>query len=598
MDKTMSTVIDLKLGMKGGGFLLEEILPEETFAPEDFSEEQKMIAQTVEDFMDQEVLPLVPRIEEKELQCTIDLLRKAGELGLCGVEVPEKYGGLGLDKTSAMLVVEKMTKYGSFAVSFGGHTGIGTLPIVYFGNEEQKKKYLPKFVTAEWISSYALTEPGSGSDALAAKTTAVLSADGKEYILNGTKMWITNAGFADVFITFAKVDGDKFTGFIIEKGFPGVSTGAEEKKMGIRGSSTRILILEDARIPVENVLGEIGKGHQIAFNILNIGRFKLGAACVGGSINCIHHSVKYANERHQFGKAIGSFGAIKHKLAQMAVLTYVGESMVYRTAGLLDAALSRIDIENPKEALKAMEEYAIECATIKVLSSEYLDYVVDESVQIYGGYGYSQEYPAEMAYRDSRINRIFEGTNEINRLLIPGMLLKRAMKGQLPLLSAAQKLQDELLGFPGMDESEESLLARERKIVQSIKKVALLTAGIAVQKYMMQLEEQQEILCNISDIVMIAWATESTLLRTEKMIASRGEEGARDYICMTQVCCNDAIQKVETHAKEILAAVSEGDMLRTNLAALKRFLKFQPLNTIALRQQIADVMLSANKYPF
>jgi Acyl-CoA dehydrogenase, C-terminal domain len=346
------------------------------------------------------------------------------------------------------------------------------------------------------------------------------------------------------------------------------------------------------------VLGEIGKGHQIAFNILNIGRFKLGAACVGGSINCIHHSVKYANERHQFGKAIGSFGAIKHKLAQMAVLTYVGESMVYRTAGLLDAALSRIDIENPKEALKAMEEYAIECATIKVLSSEYLDYVVDESVQIYGGYGYSQEYPAEMAYRDSRINRIFEGTNEINRLLIPGMLLKRAMKGQLPLLSAAQKLQDELLGFPGMDESEESLLARERKIVQSIKKVALLTAGIAVQKYMMQLEEQQEILCNISDIVMIAWATESTLLRTEKMIASRGEEGARDYICMTQVCCNDAIQKVETHAKEILAAVSEGDMLRTNLAALKRFLKFQPLNTIALRQQIADVMLSANKYPF
>ena len=595
----MSTVIEeIKLGMKGGGFLLEPIQPEETFAPEDFSEEQQMIAQTVEDFMDQEVLPLVSRIEEKELQCTVDLLRKAGELGLCGVEVPEKYGGLGLDKTSAMLVVEKMTKYASFAVSFGGHTGIGTLPIVYFGNDDQKKKYLPKFVTGEWISSYALTEPGSGSDALAAKTTAILSPDGKEYILNGTKMWITNAGFADVFITFAKVDGDKFSGFIIEKSFPGVSTGAEERKMGIRGSSTRVLILEDARVPVENLLGEIGKGHQIAFNILNIGRFKLGAACVGGAKNCIHHSVKYANERHQFGRPIGSFGAIKHKLAQMAVVTFAGESMVYRTAGLLDAALSRVDLENPKEALKAMEEYAIECATIKVLTSEYLDYVVDESVQIYGGYGYSQEYPAEMAYRDSRINRIFEGTNEINRLLIPGMLLKRAMKGQLPLLSAAQKLQDELLGFPSMEDGEEKLFSREQKIVEGIKKIALLTAGLAVQKYMMQLEEHQEILCHISDIVMIAWAAESALLRTQKLLASQGEEKARDYIKMTQIYCNDAVSAVENHAKEILAAVSDGDMLRTNLAALKRFLKFQPLNTIVLRQEIADVMLNAGKYPF
>jgi alkylation response protein AidB-like acyl-CoA dehydrogenase len=552
----------------------------------------------VEDFMDQEVLPLIPRIEEKELQFTVDLLRKAGELGLCGVEVPEKYGGLGLDKTSAMLVVEKMTKYASFAVSFGGHTGIGTLPIVYFGNEEQKKKYLPKFVTAEWISSYALTEPGSGSDALAAKTTATLSADGKEYILNGTKMWITNAGFADVFITFAKIDGDKFSCFIIEKGFPGVSTGAEEKKMGIRGSSTRVLILEDARVPAENLLGEIGKGHQIAFNILNIGRFKLGAACVGGSMNCIHHTVKYANERHQFGRPIGSFGAIKHKLAQMATLTYVGESMVYRTAGLLDAALARVDLDNPKEALKAMEEYAIECATIKVLTSEYLDYVVDESVQIYGGYGYSQEYPAEIAYRDARINRIFEGTNEINRLLIPGMLLKRAMKGQLPLLQAAEKLQEELLALPSMEEVEDSLFSREQAIVKNLKKIALMTAGIAVQKYMMQIEEQQEILCHISDIVMVAWGAESALLRTQKLVASQGEAKARDYISMTRVYCNDAVSLAENHAKEILAAVSEGDMLRTNLAALRRFVKFPPLNTIELRQQIADTMLNAGKYPY
>ena len=595
----MSGVMEaIKLGMKGGGFLLEDIEAEATFAPEDFSEEQRMIAQTVEDFMDQEVLPVVPRIEQKDLQVTVDLLRKAGELGLLGVEVPEKYSGLGLDKTSAMLVVDKMTKYASFAVSFGGHVGIGTLPIVYFGNEEQKKKYLPKFVTAEWISSYALTEPGSGSDALAAKTTAVLSPDGKEYILNGTKMWITNAGFADVFITFAKIDGDKFSGFIIEKGFPGVSTGSEEKKMGIRGSSTRVLILEDARVPAENLLGEIGKGHQIAFNILNIGRFKLGAACVGGAKNCINHTVKYANERHQFGRPIGSFGAIKYKLAQMAVLTFVGESMVYRTAGLLDAALARVDVDNPKEALKAMEEYAIECAIIKVLASEHLDYVVDEGVQIFGGYGYSEEYPVEMAYRDARINRIFEGTNEINRLLIPGMLLKRAMKGQLPLLAAAQKLQDDLLAFPSMEEEEETLFSREKKIIQNIKKVALLTAGLAVQKYMMQLEEQQEILCHISDIVMMAYAGESALLRAQKLHGSQGEQKAADYIAMTKLYCNDAIGKVEHHAKEILAAVSEGDMLRTNLAAMKRFLKFQPLNTIPLRQEIADVMLKTGKYPF
>jgi alkylation response protein AidB-like acyl-CoA dehydrogenase len=595
MSRVMETI---KLGMKGGGFLLEDIAPDQTFAPEDFSEEQQMIAQTVEDFMDQEVLPVIPRIEQKELQVTTDLLRKAGELGLLGVEVPEKYGGLGLDKTSAMLVVEKMTKYASFAVSFGGHVGIGTLPIVYFGNEDQKKKYLPKFVTAEWISSYALTEPGSGSDALAAKTTAVLSSDGKEYILNGTKMWITNAGFADVFITFAKINGDQFSGFIIEKGFPGVSTGAEERKMGIRGSSTRALILEEARVPAENLLGEIGKGHKIAFNILNIGRFKLGAACVGGAKNCIHHSVKYANERHQFGRPIGSFGAIKHKLAQMAVLTFVGESMVYRTAGLLDAALSRVDVENPKEALKAMEEYAIECATIKVLASEHLDYVVDEGVQIFGGYGYSEEYPVEMAYRDSRINRIFEGTNEINRLLIPGMLLKRAMKGQLPLLAAAQKLQDELLSFPSIEEEEETVFSREQKIVRSIKKIALMTAGLAAQKYMTQLEEQQEILCHISDIVMIAWAAESVLLRSQKFLASQGDAKASDFIRITQIYCNDAVGQVEHHAKEILAAISEGDLLRTNLAALKRFLKFTPINTIPLRQELADVMLNAGKYPF
>ena len=589
---------ETKLAQKGGGFLLEDIDPSEVFTPEDFSEEQRMIAQTVDDFMINEVLPQKDRIEHGDLPVTVELLRKAAELGLCGIEVPEKYGGLGLDKISAMLVAEKMTRYGSFAVSYGGHTGIGSLPIVYFGTEEQKKKYLPKLVTAELLSSYALTEPWSGSDALAARATAVLSPDGKEWILNGTKMWITNAGFADIFITFAKVDGDKFSAFIIEKDFPGVSTGAEEKKMGIKGSSTRVLILEDARVPVENLLGEIGKGHQIAFNILNIGRFKLGAAALGGAKNCMEYAVRYANEREQFGRPISTFGAIKHKLAEMMIRTFVGDSMVYRTAGLLDAALAKVNVEDPHQALKAMEEYAVECATIKVLGSEFLDYVVDEAVQIYGGLGYSQEYPVEMAYRDSRINRIFEGTNEINRLLITGMLLKRAMKGQLPLFTAAKQLQDELLSSSGMEEEADGLLARELKIVRNMKKIALLTAGLAVQKYMSAIEEQQEILSGISDIVMETFAGESALARTLKIAAAQGEEKARNYILMTRVYLNDALNRVESHAKEVLAAVAEGDELRTHLAALRRFLKTVPVNTIELRQQLADVVREAGKYPY
>lgn len=593
----MSTVADLKLGTKGGGFLLEECEVSDIYTPEDFSDEQKMIADTVDEFMINEVLPKVEQMEQKDLQVTIDLLRKAADLGLCGVEVPEKFGGLGLDKCSAMLVAERMTRYGSFAVSYGGHTGIGTLPIVYFGNEDQKKKYLPRLVSGELLSSYALTEPHSGSDALAAKTTAILSADGKEYVLNGTKMWITNAGFADLFITFAKIDGDKFSCFIIEKGFPGVSTGAEEKKMGINGSSTRTLILEDARVPADNLLGEIGKGHKIAFNILNIGRFKLGAACVGGSKNIITYSVKYANERTQFGKTIGSFGAIKHKLGEMAIRTFVGESMVYRTAGLLDAALARVNADHPQDALKTMEEYAIECAAIKVLGSEFLDYVADEGVQIFGGYGYSREYPVEMPYRDSRINRIFEGTNEINRLLILGMLMKRAMKGELPLLAAAQKLQDDLLGFPAIEEEEDRPFAREEKVVKNMKKIALMTAGLAVQKYMMALEEQQEVMGHISDIVMETWASESALLRAKKITAAAGARSEL-YSAMASCYINDAAGRVEQHAKDVLAAVSEGDMLRTNMAALRRFLKIAPLNTIEIRRKVADTMLEANKYPF
>lgn len=595
----MSTVVsELKTAMKGGGFLIDDIVPEDMFTPEDFSEEQKMIAQTTEDFMVGEVLPQRDRMENHELQATVDLLRKAAELGLCGVEVPEKYGGMGLDKACAMLVAEKMTKYGSFAVSYGGHTGIGTLPIVYFGTEEQKKKYLPRLVSGELLSAYALTEPWSGSDALAARAKAVLSPDGKEYVINGTKFWITNAGFADVFITFAKIDGDKFSCFIIEKTFPGVKTGAEERKMGIKGSSTRALILEDARVPAENLLGEIGKGHKIAFNILNIGRFKLGAACVGGSKNIISDTVKYANERQQFGRAIGTFGAIKHKLAEMAIRTFVGESMVYRTAGLLDGALAHVNVDDPRQALKAMEEYAIECAIIKVMASEFLDYVVDEAVQTFGGYGYSAEYPVEMPYRDSRVNRIFEGTNEINRLLTTGTLLKRAMKGELPLLAHAQKLMDEVLGFSGMEEEEDTLFSRELKIVKNMKKMALLTAGLAVQKYLAAIDEEQEVMGSISDIVMEAYAGESALARTMKLVQKHGEEKARNHILITKCYLNDAISRCELHAKDVLANVSEGDMLRTNLAALRRFVKFLPLNTIEMRKKIAETMLEANKYAF
>jgi alkylation response protein AidB-like acyl-CoA dehydrogenase len=595
----MSTLAEsVKLRRKGGGFLIEEITPELVFTPEDFSDEQKMIAKMTEEFMINEVLPLVERMEKQDHTATVEALRKAAELGLCGIEVSEKYGGLGLDKASAMLVAEKLTRYASFAVSYGGHTGIGTLPIVYFGTEDQKTKYLPRLVSAELLSAYALTEPWSGSDALAARAKAVLSPDGKEYILNGTKRWITNAGFADVFITFAKIDGDKFSCFIIEKNFPGVSTGAEEKKMGIKGSSTRELILEDARVPAENLLGEIGKGHKIAFNILNIGRFKLGAACIGGAKNCIEESVRYANERQQFGRSIGSFGAIKHKLAEMAIRTFVGETIVYRTAGLLDGALAEVDVNDPQQALKAMEEYAVECATIKVLSTEYLDYVVDEAVQIFGGYGYSQEYPVERPYRDSRINRIFEGTNEINRLLIVGMLLKRAMSGELALLPAAQKLQDELLEIPETEEEADSPFSREKKAVRNIKKVALLTAALAVQKYSNQLEEEQEVVTHISDIVMEAYAAESALLRSQKLYATNGEEKAGPYVWMAGTYINDAMNRAELHARDILAAVSEGDSLRTNLAALRRFLKVVPINTIDLRRKVADVMLSANKYPF
>ena len=592
----MTAVAEQKQLIIGGSFLIEERTPEEVFTPEDFTEEQRMIAETTRQFVDNEVRPRIPELEKHDWKLSRELLKKAADLGLLGANIPEEYGGLGLDQTSGVLIAENIGRASAFGVTLGAQVGIGTLPIVYFGTEEAKQKYLPKIATGEIVTAYALTEAGSGSDALAAKATARLSEDGKHYILNGEKMWITNAGFADIFVVFAKVDGDKFSGFVIENG-EGVSTGGEEHKMGIKGSSTRALILSDVKTPVENLLGEVGKGAKIAFNILNIGRFKLGASVNGGMKLAIYESVRYANERHQFGKPISSFGAIKAKLAEMAIRTWVGEAMNYRVVGLIESAIG--DTKDPEAKLRAIEEYAAECSIIKVALSEYCDYVVDEMVQIYGGYGYSADYPAERAYRDSRINRIFEGTNEINRMLIPGMLMKRAMSGKLALLPAAQGLMEEVLSpsIPGFDD-DEGLLATELKLARNAKKVALMMLGTAAQKYMMALSEQQEILMGIADIIMDAFAMESAILRAQKLAAAQGEEAAARYLDMTQVFCNDACLRIETRAKSTVAAMSEGDELRTLLAALRRFTKNTPMNTVAARQRIADVLIKANRYVY
>ena len=593
----MAAVVEEKQIIKGGSFLIEERTPEQVFTPEDFTEEHRMIAETTRQFMDNEVAPRIDELEKHDWKLARELVVKGAELGLISVTVPEEYGGLGLDQTSGALVGENLGRVASFATTMGAQGGIGLLPILYYGTEEAKQKYIPRIVTGELVTAYALTEAGSGSDALAAKATARLSEDGTHYVLNGEKMWITNGGFADVFVVFAKVDGDKFTGFIVERQ-EGLTSGADEHKMGIKGSSTTALILQDARTPIENVLGEVGKGHKIAFNILNVGRFKLGAMCCGGMKLMISESVRYANERHQFGKSISSFGAIKRKLAEMAVRTWVGEAMTYRALGLIESAIeATADDSNPESKLRAIEEYAAECSIIKVALSEYCDFVADEMVQIFGGYGYSADYPAERAYRDSRINRIFEGTNEINRMLIPGMLMKRAIAGQLALLPAAQRLMDEVLSpsMPGFDEDEE-LLAAEMRLARNAKKVALMTLGSAAQKYMMTLADQQEILLGIADIIIDTYAMESAILRAQKLAAAQGEKSAELYIDMTRVFCNDAVERIEANAKNTLAAMSEGDELRTMLAALRRFTKLMPMNTIAARQRIADAMIQANKY--
>jgi len=595
----MATTAMPKSKISGGSFLLEERQTSEVFTPEDFTEQHQLIGQTTEEFAVNEILPNVERIEHKEFQVTRDLLKKAGDLGLSGVEIPEAYGGLEMDKVTAAVIADHIAKYAGFATTWGGHSGIGTLPIVYFGTEEQKKKYLPKLASGEMVGAYALSESTSGSDAMNCRARAELSKDGKHYILNGEKMWITNAGFADLFTVFAKIDGEKFSAFLVERGYPGFSVGAEEHKMGIRGSSTCPIILNDCKVPVENLLGEIGKGHVIAFNILNIGRFKLGAMCVGGARVSLENAIGYAKQRKAFNKVIADFGLIREKIANMAALIYVGESLVYRTVGMMDAALNEIDKSGAdalKEMRKAIEEYAVECSIIKVWGSEMIDYVVDETMQIYAGYGFVEEYPAERAYRDARINRIFEGTNEINRLIITGFLLKRAMSGQLPLMPAIKKLMDEVLSGPSMGEEIEGPLADERKLVAQAKKLGLFAAGSATQKYMQAIQDQQEVMGAIADMTIETYAMESAVLRAQKLVESKGEKEAALAIAMTRVYLTQAMEKVESAAKRVIAAVAEGDMLRTQLAILRRLAKYEPFNTIELRQQIAQRAIEVGKY--
>jgi len=595
----MATTAVPKTKISGGAFLLEERQPNEVFTPEDFTEQHTLIAQTAEEFAVNEILPNVEKIEHKDFSITRDLLKKAGELGLSSAEIPEAYGGLEMDKVTAAVIADHIAKYAGFATTWGGHTGIGTLPIVYFGTEEQKKKYLPRLAAGEIVGAYALSEASSGSDALNCRARATLSPDGKHYILNGEKMWITNAGFADLFTVFAKIDGEKFTAFLVEKTFPGFSIGAEEHKMGIRGSSTCPLILADCQVPAENLLGEIGKGHIIAFNILNIGRFKLGAMCVGGARVSLENAVGYAKQRKAFEKVIADFGLVREKIANMATLIYVGEALVYRTVGMMDALLSEIDQASPdaaKETRKAIEEYAVECSILKVWGSEMIDYVVDETVQIYGGYGFVEEYPAERAYRDARINRIFEGTNEINRLIITGFLLKRAMSGQLALMPAIKKLMDEVLSGPSIGEEVEGSLAEERKLVSNAKKLGLFASGSATQKYMQKIQDEQEVMGAIADMTIEIYAMESAVLRTQKLIATKGETAAALPIAMTRVYLTQAFEKVEAAAKKIVAAVADGDMLRTQLAILRRLAKHELFNTIELRQQIAQKIIERGKY--
>ncbi|RAS81275.1 acyl-CoA dehydrogenase family protein [Priestia endophytica] len=584
--------------VKGGSFILEDIDPAMVYTPEDFTDEHKMIAKTAADYIDKEVLKEVEHLENHEFDRSVKLLKKAGDLGLLGGDIPEEYGGLDLDKISSALVAEKFSKAGGFSITHGAHVGIGSLPIVLFGTEQQKQTYLPELASGDKIAAYALTEPGSGSDALGAKTTARLNEEGTHYLLNGEKQWITNAGFADLFIVYAKVDGEYFTAFIVERTAEGVSTGPEEKKMGIKSSSTRTLILEDARVPKENVLGEIGRGHIIAFNILNIGRYKLGVGAIGASKHAFELAVKYTNERKQFKTKISQFSLTKEKLATMAAKIYATESSVYRTVGLFEERMGSLNEEERKDGGKvaaSIAEYAIECSLNKFFGTEVLDYVVDEGLQLHGGYGFMEEYEISRLYQDSRINRIFEGTNEINRLLVPATYLRKGVKGELPLFEKAQALQEEMMMTRAV-EAGEGLLNQEENLVKNGKKIALLILGLIAQKYGKKAAEEQEILANAADIISEVYAMESVLLRTQKAVRATGEEKNQLKVRYTEIFCQEAFQKIEHHAKETLSYVEEGDSLRMMLSALRKFTKYIPKNMIAKKREVAEVLIEQEEF--
>jgi len=587
--------------LKGGEWLIKESNAFNTYTPEDFNEEQRMVKEMCLQFLQTEVIPIVDRIDKMEAGLMPSLMVKAGEQGLLGASIPEDLGGLGKDFITSTLVNEGLGGGFSFSVAIAAHTGIGTLPILYFGTQAQKEKYIPKLASGEWKGAYGLTEPNSGSDALGAKTTAVLSADGKNYILNGQKCWITNGGFADVYTVFAKIDGDKFSTFIVERDMEGFTQGPEEHKMGIKGSSTVQLYFQDCKVPVENLLGEIGKGHIIAFNILNIGRLKLAAAAIGASKWALSNSIEYANTREQFKVPIASFGAIKYKLAEMAIRIFVSESALYRTAKWIDDKETELanDGKTFAEALLgAAEEYAVECAVLKVHGSEVLDYSVDEGVQIHGGNGFSDEYSISRGYRDSRINRIYEGTNEINRLLTVDMILKRAMKGKLDLMGPAMAVSKELTSIPEFGNDDETAFAKEQKAIVKMKKCILMVAGAAVQKLMMKIQDEQEILMNIADMAIETFAAESALLRVMKMVDKQGEAASQNQVDIMHCYLNDAVDKVNKAGKEAINAFASGDEQRMMLLGLKRFTKIEPFNSKDARRRIADKLIAENKYPW
>jgi alkylation response protein AidB-like acyl-CoA dehydrogenase len=602
---TVSAVPSAKK-IAGGAFLIENATPAECFFPEDFTEEQRQIAQTTANFATNEIVPVSDAIEAKDFAVTRRLIREASELGLTSVDIPEEYGGLEMDKVTSAIIADNIAKQGSFSVAFSAHVGIGTLPIVWYGTAEQKAKYLPKLASGEFVGAYALSESSSGSDAMNPRSRAVLSEDGRHYLLNGEKMWITNGGFADIYTVFAKCaipDGDKageekLTAFLVERGTPGFSVGKEEHKLGIRGSSTCPLILKDCKVPVENLLGEVGKGHHIAFNVLNVGRYKLGAAAIGGARTALNHGILYAKERKAFGKAIAEFGLIQEKIADCAVGIFAGEALCYRTVGMIDRALADVEHHNTKEIQKQIESYAVECSIVKVWASEMLDMVVDHVVQIYAGYGYVEEYPAERAYRDARINRIFEGTNEINRLIITGWLMKSAMAGKLPLMAAIKQLMDEVMAGPVAKEEREGALGEEYGLLAQAKKLTLFAAGVATQRYMAAIAEEQEVMAAIADCVMEVFVMESAILRAEKIGARSGGGGGSKEIAvaMARIYAAKAMETVELAARRVIAAAAEGDMLRTQLAILRRLAKYDPADTIALRRRVAEHMVKAGRY--